>query len=138
MNYVGCKGSKHNTNLASRLVLFYMNYVGCKVIIWIAYVENSLSFIWTMWDVKTFTSSILATIILQFYMNYVGCKVSFIHLVLGQIERFYMNYVGCKETCSKHLAKGRLGFIWTMWDVKKYKKIYLRTFDRVLYELCGM
>jgi len=54
---------------------FYMNYVGCKVVI----------------------TPLKVSILFGFYMNYVGCKVFINDLERCHYVMFYMNYVGCKE-----------------------------------------
>ena len=76
--------------------LFYLNYVGCKGAIKQIKGFGLESFTLTMWDVKLFTSSIVAPSIPSFYLNYVGCKVKFSLFLLFPLQRFTL----------------------TMWDVK--------------------
>jgi len=131
-----------------------MNYVGCKVATMIIWELEYASFIWTMWDVKSYTSNteaaftpcfiwtmwdvksiclFLALPYNQFYMNYVGCKA-----ILGNVTSclpisFYMNYVGCKVSLGQIWISINNCFIWTMWDVKDDVWLFLSDIAKGFY-----
>ena len=98
-------------------IWFYLNYVGCKVLIFFSLLTYKFCFTLTMWDVKVFASSsnwnclfsftltmwdvkfvhlVIYFFGLLFYLNYVGCKVTSTAYNDEFNPKFYLNYVGCK------------------------------------------
>ena len=94
LNYVGCKVIP-TTDSTSNIEGFYLNYVGCKVTFAILETSPTFSFTLTMWDVK-------------------DGKI----IYRTRIEKFYLNYVGCKAQIESSSQRSCLSFTLTMWDVK--------------------
>ena len=55
--------------------MFYLNYVGCKVVLSSSGPSQKYCFTLTMWDVKD-NGFIDEAIPPEFYLNYVGCKAA--------------------------------------------------------------
>jgi len=75
--------------------MFYLNYVGCKVVCELIIIIICSCFTLTMWDVKE--ARILKT---------------------EKDVEFYLNYVGCKGEDKRGISKWLICFTLTMWDVK--------------------
>jgi len=83
------------TMMANVEYMFYLNYVGCKVLCINICSNRILRFTLTMWDVKFIVIASSAAASACFTLTMWDVKAEAIQM-FTQGLKFYLNYVGCK------------------------------------------
>jgi len=107
------------TRLRRTLLAFHLNHVGYKVRLSAFRCNLTLSFIWTMWDIKSERNIRPMPAYPSFIWTMWDIKHSHHLLPLRNIYPFHLNHVGYKGCDCKGNRQQFLSFIWTMWDIKQ-------------------